>query len=209
MVICNPAVVYEGISDFIFDEIKNPVVSLRLQRWGLFSTQEMVKTSKAKPEENPGQLAVDKLLIILQHLGIIAPVAICRSATPTTDKTSHLQRALHSEYIIPCRLDASLDQLNMQNLLEKDQACSIVPLRIHFACGFAPMGGFCYLFTKLISNNLDKGWELLLPKVLALECENDIYWRNKVTFKVNEKYFVTFLSTTEYYEIHITHSQCD
>jgi hypothetical protein len=69
------------------------------------------------------------------------------------------------------------------------------------------MGGFCYLFTRLITNNRDKGWELLLPDIFDKTSKNDIYWRNKVTFRVNERYIVTLLSTHEYYEIHIIYSQ--
>ena len=69
------------------------------------------------------------------------------------------------------------------------------------------MGGFCYLFTKLITNNRDKGWELLLPDIFDESRKNEIYWRNKVTFRVDKKYVVTLLSTHEYYEIHIIYSQ--
>ena len=39
--------------------------------------------------------------------------------------------------------------------------------------------------------------------------ENNIYWRNKVTFRVDKKYFVTLRSTHEYYEISILYSQSD
>ena len=66
------------------------------------------------------------------------------------------------------------------------------------------MGGFCYLFTKLISDN--KGWELCIPD--EWEDENNIYWRNKVSFKVkfeSHNYMVTLLSTEGYYEVHIIH----
>ena len=147
------------------------------------------------------------MLILLQHLGIIAQVQQCAQ----TAGPKHKNKVDHSEdikpdqeYVIPCVLkEAKQHELDVQ--LQDTQACSIVPLRIYFDCRFAPMGGFCYLFTKLISDN--KGWELCLPDVW--EDDNNIYWRNKVTFEVefdSHNYLVTLLSTDEYYEIHIIHS---
>ena len=67
------------------------------------------------------------------------------------------------------------------------------------------MGGFCYLFTRLIS---DQKWKLPLKKE-EMMTENKVYWRNKATFIVQayqKKYFVTLVSTKIYYEIHIVHT---
>ena len=156
-------------------------------------------------------------MILLNHLGVIAPVQISlETEEPAHDTdTEHEDgaefsdhepvRHMHNqEYLIPCILeDASKQDLTVQ--IQDTEACSIVPLRIYFDCGFTPMGGFCYLFTKLVSNN-KATWKLCLPD--ELEDDNNVYWRNKVTFDVefnSRNYLVTLLSTDEYYEIHIIH----
>ena len=199
IVICDPSIIYRGISEFILDsfDTTKPLSSLRLTKLGIFDYEQLLeKHCKGQGER---QLGVKELIIILEHLGIIAPVKL-------TDDTNDLGQSLISEYIIPCRLnDAPREHLNIQNLLQNDQACSIVPLRIYFKCGVVPMGGFCYLFSKLMTN---KRWELVEPKICSQphSTNENVYWRNKVTFKV-EKYFVTLLSTINYYEIHITYSQ--
>ena len=169
----------------------------------------MVKELKERCKEKEGcPMQLDKLLIILEHLGIIAPVNIIKTAESNVSSVDpdNADCDIHPQYVIPCILnDAQQAELSVQ--VQEGQVCSIIPLRINFACGFAPMGGFCYLFTRLITNNRDKGWELLLPDIFDETSKNDIYWRNKVTFKVNERYYVTLLSTHEYYEIHIIYSQ--
>ena len=208
IVICDPAVVYRSISELIFNSfsvMSQPALSLRLKKWGVF----MVKELKERCKEKEGcPLQLDKLLIILEHLGITAPVNIIKSTesnVPSVDP-DNAKCNIHPQYVIPCILnDAQQAQLSVQ--IQEAQVGSIIPLRINFACGFAPMGGFCYLFTRLIINNRDKGWKLLLPDIFDETSKNDIYWRNKFTFKVDERYYVTLLSTHEYYEIHIIYSQ--
>ena len=211
IVICDPAVVYKSISELIFNSYSKtfyPELSLRLKKWGVF----MVKELKEQCKEQKGcPLQLDELLIILQHLGITAPVNIIKSAGSNVSSAdpvdpNNAERDIHPQYVIPCILnDAQQVELSVQ--IQEAQVCSIIPLRINFACGFSPMGGFCYLFTRLITNNRDKGWELLLPDIFDESSKNDIYWRNKVTFRIDERYYVTLLSTHEYYEIHIIYSQ--
>ena len=223
IVICDPAFVYKSISKFIFrsfHESGRDVSSLnKLQKHGIFDYKELKEHIEKKEEkkleshceikqhENKQDLELSKLIILLEHLGIIAPIE--RSNTAQTAKSEYKDDSnnedIHDQkYVIPCVLEEAIQhELNVE--LKNTHACSIVPLRIYFSCGFAPMGGFCYLFTKLISNN--EGWELFTPDVW--EDENHIYWRNKVTLKVkldSRMYFVTLLSTDKYYEIHIIHS---
>ena len=210
IVICDPAVVYKSISELIFNSFSltsHPKLSLRLKKWGVF----MVKELKERCKEKEGcPLQLDKLMIILEHLGIIAPVKFnikpAESVSSEDIDRDNVECDIHPQYVIPCILnDAQQARLSVQ--IQEDQVCSIIPLRITFACGFAPMGGFCYLFTRLITNNRDKGWELLLPDIVDETSKNDIYWRNKVTFRIDERHYVTLLSTHEYYEIHIIYSQ--
>ena len=211
IVICDPAVVYKSISEIIFnsfDVTSHPKLSLRLKKWGVFMTKELKEQSKT---QKGCQLQLDKLIILLQHLGIIAPVDVIKLAESNlpsvkVEHSDDVEHDIHPQYLIPCILDdAQLADFSLQ--IQEAQVCSIIPLRIYFTCGFAPMGGFCYLFTKLITNNRDKGWQLLLPEIFEENSNNDVYWRNKVTFMVDEKYIVTLQSTHEYYEIHIICSQ--
>ena len=215
IVICDPAAVYKSISELIFNSFDvrtHPLLARRLKKWGVF----MVKELKERCKEQKGcQLQLDKLLILLQHLGIIAPVDVIKSDSvpsvePAQQSDIDAKNLIHPEYLIPCILDdAQPADLKVQ--IQEAQAMSIIPLRIYFSCGFAPMGGFCYLFTKLITNNHNKGWQLLLPDIFdeTSQSKNDNYWRNKVTFKVDKKYIVILSSTSEYYEIHIIHSKSE
>jgi hypothetical protein len=206
VVICDPTFVYESISGLIFESFSGGCEELsrmKLQKHGIFEYNELEKQCEIKQD-----LKLSKLIILLKHLGIIAPIKRSNTAQITEseyeDDSDNEDIHPDQEYVIPCVLtEAKQDELNVQ--LKNTQACSIVPLRIYFACGFAPMGGFSYLFTKLISNN--NGWELCTPDVW--EDENHIYWRNKVSLKIehdSHDYLVTLLSTDKYYEVHILHS---
>ena len=208
VVICDPAFVYKSISELIFKTFydrTSEVLSQKLRKWGIFKYKELQILCKI---DQNCCLEMNRLIILLEHLGIIVPL---QSSIPIV-KPAHKGDAEHSEaihsdkqYVIPCVLrDAKLWDLEVQ--IQDAQACSIVPLRIYFDCGYAPMGGFCYLFAKLISKN--EGWKLYLPNDIESN-ENNIYWRNKVTLEVKfdvHKYMVTLVSTDEYYEIHIIHS---
>ena len=204
IVVCDPAFVYRSISELIFESFHGrcdvPLLK-KLNKHGIFKYKELEKHCKINQD-----IELHKLIILLKHLGIIAPVkcSVQRAESKFEDESDIEDIHPDQEYVIPCVLkEAKQHELDVQ--LQDTQACSIVPLRIYFDCGFAPMGGFCYLFTKLISDN--KRWKLCLPDVW--EDENNVYWRNKVTFEVefdSQNYLVTLLSTDEYYEIHIKHS---
>ena len=208
IVICDPSIVYRGISELIFNSFtkSSTVRSLQLKKWGIFVYQELKEHCRSKSINKGCQLLIDQLIIILQHLGIIAPVQFSESddssAQPKDEE--HVSQSIDPEFIILAVLnDARQEELKL--LLRNGEACSIIPLRIYFKCGFSPMGGFCYLFTRLIS---DRKWKLPLEKEQMMT-ENKIYWRNKATFIVQayqKKYFVTLVSTKIYYEIHIVHT---
>ena len=210
IVICDPSVVYRGISELIFNSFSTkscPVLSLRLKKWGIFMYRELKEhCSKVKTANKGCQIQIEVLIIILQHLGIIAPVQFNEPSESSVEPKNEdcLVYNIDSEFIIPSVLDDALpEELKLQ--LRDGEACSIVPLRIYFKCGFSPMGGFCYLFTRLIS---DQNWKLPVEKDQMMS-ENRTYWRNKATFIVQadkKKYLVTLTSTKVYFEIHIVHT---
>lgn len=205
IVICDPGIVYKDISELIFDSFDEPTYperSMQLKKWGLFSSEDLKKYSKASGNEKTSQLGIGKLMAVLEHLGVIAHVNVEKSVVVSANETANAEHPLCADYIIPCILnDVPTEHLCVQ--IKDDQLRSIIPLRIYFKCGFSPMGGLCYLFTKLISNY---DWELVLPDCRTLDSENDLYWRNKVTFKVDKNYFVILQSTNQYYEINIVYS---
>ena len=208
LVICDPSIVYRGISDLIFDSFtkSSTMRSLQLNNWGIFTYRELKEHCRSKSMKQGYQLLIDQLIIILQHLGIITPVQLSgpddSSAEPKDEK--HSSQSIDAEFIILAVLNnARPEELQLQ--LRDGEACSIIPIRIYFKCGFSPMGGFCYLFARLIS---DQKWKLPLKKE-EMMTENKIFWRNKATFIVKadqKKYFVTLVSTKVYYEIHIVHT---
>ena len=209
IVICDPSVVYRGISELIFNSFSTkscPVLSLRLKKWGIFMYQELKEhCSKVKTANKGCQIQIEVLIIILQHLGIIAPVQFSEPSDSSIEpKNECLVYNIDLEFIIPSVLDDALpEELKLQ--LRDGEACSVVPLRIYFKCGFSPMGGFCYLFTRLIS---DRNWKLPVEKERMMS-ENRTYWRNKATFIVQadeKKYLVILISTKVYFEIHIVHT---
>ena len=209
LIICDPSIVYRGISELIFNSFtkSSTVRSLQLRRWGIFTYRELMEHCRSKTMNKGYHLLIDQLIIILQHLGIITPVQLSEpddsSAEPKDEKHSTSQN-IDAEFIILAVLNnAGPEELQLQ--LRDGEACSIIPLRIYSKCGFSPMGGFCYLFARLIS---DRKWKLPLKKEQMM-IENKIYWRNKATFVVEadqKKYFVTLVSTKVYYEIHIVHT---
>jgi hypothetical protein len=208
IVICDPSIVYRGISELIFNSFSksSTVLSLQLKKWGIFTYRELKEHCDSKSINKGCQLLIDQLIIILQHLGIIAPVQFSEpNDSPAEPKDEdHSTCDIDLEFIIPIVLnDARPEELQLQ--LRDGEACSIIPLRMYFKCGFSPMGGFCYLFTRLIS---DRNWKLPLEKE-EMMIENKIYWRNKATFIVEadeKKYFVILVSTKIYYEIRIVHT---
>ena len=207
LVICDPSIVYRGISELIFNSFtrSSTVRSLQLRNWGIFTYRELREHCRSKSMNKGYQLLIDQLIIILQHLGIITPVQLSEpddsSAEPKDEK--HSSQSIDAEFIILAVLNnAGPEELQLQ--LRDGEACSIIPLRMYFKCGFSPMGGFCYLFARLIS---DRKWKLPLKKE-QMVTENKVYWRNKATFIVEadqKKYFVNLVSNKIYYEIHIMH----
>ena len=208
LVICDPSIVYRGISELIFNSFtkSSTMRSLQLRNWGIFTYRELMEHCRSKTMNKGYHLLIDQLIIILQHLGIITPVQLSESddssAEPKDEK--HSSQSIDAEFIILTVLNnAQSEELQLQ--LRDGEACSIIPLRLYFKCGFSPMGGFCYLFARLIS---DRKWKFPLKKEQMM-IENKIYWRNKATFIVEanqKKYFVTLVSTKVYYEIHIVHT---
>ena len=79
---------------------------------------------------------------------------------------------------------------------------------ITFECDFAPIGGFCYLFTKLLTEKRPN-WEPYLPDLHEPgKCPIDrLLRRNKVTFIVDKAFFVTLVASARHFKVFIVRGE--
>ena len=206
VVICDPGVVFTSISKIIintFSEDDGARESLHFKEYAVFAYQKVDELIKEKRRA----LELSQLTALLQYVGIIAPIEFCKPADPPFKCTldhNHEEDAvhcIHSEYIIPCILKGALDE-ELATIEEHcKNNCMIAPLIITFKCNFAPMGAFCYLFTKLIKDQTN--WKPHLPDINS---PNDsierMIRRNKVTFVV-KSFYVTLVSTSDHFKVFI------
>ena len=216
LVICDPAVVFTVISQIIIPTFINDVVTdeafLHFKKHGVFAYQTVADL--LRDDEKKGFLESSRLVPLLQHLGVIAPIQFSdhdsKSEKTFECKLDHdcvqdSQHCIHAEYIIPCVIkgttsaeDREIDQYCNKN-------CMIAPIRIAFECKFAPMGGFCYLFTKLLTEKTSD-WKPYLPEIHVPDSKcptNRLLRRNKVTFLVDKKFFVTFVASATHFTVFI------
>ena len=220
VVICDPAVVLTSISEVIIKTFIEDVInkskdgiteSLQFEKYAVFAYQKVDELTKKRR----GGLELSKLTVLLQHVGIIAPIEFSKPVDPPFKCTldhNHEEDAvhcIHSEYIIPCVLNDALDEklAEIEEHCTNNNYCSMIaPLIITFHCNFAPMGSFCYLFTKLI-NDQTINWKPHLPDINSPnDCPTPIermICRNKVTFIVDKKFYVTLVSTTNCFKVFI------
>ena len=126
--------------------------------------------------QDPTSIPLPKLVKLLQHLHIIAPV---------TD-----ERGTVTHYFMPCVLKS----YPVETLTRSTS--TLPPLLVMFECGYCPVGVFCALMAHIISEHSHTSfkWRLM---------ESNVY-RNKVTFHVGKDCDkVTLLSRPTFYEIRI------
>ena len=216
LVICDPAVVFTAISEIIIPSFTNDAVTvtdkafLHFKKHGVFAYQTVDDLTKKKEDF----LESKRLVPLLQHLGVIAPIQFSDQDSKSGKKfecqldhdcVQDSQHCIHAEYIIPCVIKGTtsaeaeaIDQHCRKN-------CMIAPLKIAFECKFAPMGGFCYLFTKLLTEK-SPDWKPYLPEIHVPDSRcpiNRLLRRNKVTFLVDQKFFVTFVASATDFKVFI------
>ena len=220
-VICDPAVVFTSISEVIIKTFTEDILnkskhgvreSLHFTEYAIFAYDKVNELTYKKRRA----LELNKLLILLQHIGIIAPIEFSKEdpefkCTLDHDHDIDAVHCIQAEYIIPCVLKGT----NFHEFKKIEQHCkencTVAPLIITFECNFAPMGAFCYLFTKLITDQKANNWRTYLPDINSPnECPIDrIIRRNKVTFIVDKKFYVTLLSTARYFKVFILRRASD
>ena len=207
LVICNPQVVFDSISEIIITGLEmshTPGIRKNFDNKGTFFFKEVedyfnnrLRTGQLKSSITPSQL----VQILLLHNFI----ALVKSDETTSEKhvegardtvrgrvlkeTKHkllAQPHKNDEYFMPARLSFANDN----ELKVKCNPTDPVPLIICFKCGIIPVGVFCATIARLVSSE----WEL---SPVATQK------RNKITFQVDSLYDIILISKPKCYEIHI------
>ena len=186
IVICNPQVVFDSVTDLILNSFKFENVTVpactRFKETGQFSYEDIEKIARKKSDNLP----LPKLVKLLEHLNIIASIEPegPQSGTHKWDKL----------YFMPAVLKyATEKELHMEQ-----SPTDPVPLMIHFKCGFVPVGVFCAMIASLVGQKDTLRWKLLTP------LNSDyILCKNKVVFRIDGTYDITLISKPKRYEIHI------
>ena len=215
LVICNPAVVFTTISEIIIPTFTDDVAKMSTQKFLLFKKYGVFayQTVNSLISEKKGFLEANRLIPLLQHLGVVAPIEFSEldtesdkkfECTPGHDHIGDSLHCIHAEYIIPCVLKGTTSAEDKQIEQHCNKHCMIAPLIITFECKFAPMGGFCYLFTRLLTEK-KSNWKPYLPEIHAPgKCPIDrLLCRNKVTFIVEKKFYVSLVATANHFKVFI------
>ncbi len=203
-VICSPNVVLNSISLLIVECLLSlhspdrkpvdflPAEIMKWQELGQFSIGTIKrccsKPNKAKVKE--GELIpVDKLVKLLEHVSLLAPIF---------DKGTQ-----ETVYFMPAILEcASKEELSNAPAIDSDTPS---PIKITFKSGYVPIGVFCAMISKLVS----EGQKLIFG--LEWNLREFHVMRNLVSFVVDiAKHHITLVAHADCYEIRITRKDgCD
>ena len=186
IVICDPQVVFDSVTDLILNSFKLQYLPKsaceKFVQTGKFSIENIQKIARKSKSDS---LPLPKLVKLLEHLNIIAPI----KRSPQSDA----RQKEELEYFMPAVLKhAKEEELDIKQGTTdlKDP----VPLMIHFKCGFVPVGVFCATIASLVAQ---KKWKLLEPS------EKYMLYKNKVTFRSYCAYDITLVSRLKWYEVHV------
>ena len=185
VVICDPQVVFDSVTDLILNSFELKQVSKfacdKFKKNGQFSFKDIQKIAKNSKSDH---LSLPELVKLLEHLNIIAPIRPgCHSSSPQSDEV----------YFMP----AVLKHATEEKLYMERSSTDPVPLMIHFQCGFVPVGVFCAMIACLVAQEGTLGWILLEPG------DGHILCKNKVTFRINGAFNIILISKPKWYEVHI------
>ena len=201
-VICSPNVVLNSISLLIVESLlslhscdwTSRFTTAEIKKWqqfGQFSIATIKrccsKSNKAKVKE--GELIpVDKLVKLLEHVSLLAPI-VGKDPQPL--------------YFMPAILKcASKEELSNAPAIDSNTPS---PIKITFESGYVPIGVFCAMISKLVS----EGQQMILG--LKWNLRESCVMRNLVSFEVDSaKHHITLVAHADCYEIQITRKYgCD
>ena len=197
IVICDPQIVFDSVTDLIMDGFTFDKVGRRAEK---FKTSGQFRYTDIKNIANDPKrdiLSPQQLVELLEHLNIIAPLRWHLSQSNALTPGPSPQSDAHQEqiYFMP----AVLKHVKEEELRMEHSSTDLVPLIVHFTCGFVPVGVFCAMIASLVAQEDTLGWELLEPS----EHNDYILCKNKVTFRIDYAYDITLVSRPKWYEIHV------
>ena len=192
IVILDPQVIFNKITSlithtFTFDETRDAYASEEFERKGIVSCRIIDELSSRSDE----LLSGSKLIILLKHLCIIAPIYEEELQSP-------------SHYLVTCVLSHAPILSKVGSTL--GEGCTpasvahpdphIPPLCVLFRCGYCPKGIFGALIADVINfSNCTLQWRLI----------DDAMFRDQVSFRVGREHHIvqiSFFST--FLEVHIS-----
>ena len=187
-VICDTQVVYDSATNLIVNTFKfgrvGKAASERFQKTGQFSLEDI---RGATASVSGDYIPLQKLVKLLEHLNIIAPI------TPSTACQSTSSCSSKVTYFMPCVLqNATREELN-QWWDGNSSPLSPAPLFICYKCGFVPIGVFPAMIAQLVGID---SLELIIKDIK----------KNRVQFQMvgGDYDTVTLISQPKYYAVHIT-----
>jgi len=210
LVICDHQVVLDSVTNLILNSFNLEQVSKgacdKFKETGQFRFKNILKIEKHLSNDG---LPLRKLVKLLEHLNIIAPIKPESPSTPSHSQTSSLPRtssqpdATEEEELVYF-MPAVLKHAKEKELQMEENPTDPIPLTIHFKCGFVPVGVFCAMIASLVAQKDSLEWILMKPRKHRSKKMSHILRKNRATFRIFDAYDVTLISKPKQYEIHIT-----
>ena len=190
-VICDTQVVYDSATNLIVDTFRfgsgvGVAASEKFRETGQFSLSDI---RKATASVSGDYISLLKLVKLLEHLNIIAPITLSEHSSSQASST----QSFEVSYFMPCVLqNATREELDKWWLSNSSQL-SPAPLFIRYKCGFSLIGIFPALIANLAGN---ESLQLITKNIR----------KNRVQFTVigGDYDMFTLISQPKYYAVHIT-----
>ena len=214
VVICDPQVIFDSVSELIFDTFCHSNRDLSSHEIDAFYKKGQFSLSQINDKtehQRSVHLKLVQLVDLLKDLNILAEIKQEEDEVPATDQSQQEESEVPAtdlsqqekdevsaadysqpKFIMPAVLKyASEEELKMPTVTDK-----AVPIMIHFESGFVPFGIFCATTAHLIAcqDSLSRKWQL----------KDDEVMRNKVTFTIDREFFATLISRDQYLEIQVS-----
>ena len=212
VVICDPQIVFDSVTELILNTFKFKVVRKvacdKFKKTGQFSFNDIQKLSK---NLKSGILSLPQLVKLLEHRNIIARISSPHSfaeesCTPLSKRPKLASNVpLRSDESVVYFMPAVLPSAQESDLNVFHNPVDPAPLLIRFKSGIIPVGVFCASIAGLVAKK-KLGWTLQEPQRSGTQCGCTLH-KNCIAFRVNKysaSYDITLISKPKRYEVHIT-----
>ena len=190
-VICDTQIVYDSATNLIIDTFRFGsgvcvAASEKFRETGQFSLNEICKATASVSGD---YIPLLKLVKLLEHLNIIAPITPPKSSLSQASST----QSCEVSYFMPCVLqNATREELDKW-WESNSSPLSPAPLFIRYDCGFALIGVFPAMIANLAGS---KSLQLIVNGIK----------KNRVQFQMlgGDYDTVTLIYQPKYYAVHIT-----